>query len=127
MATILTEPDVTSDVLLWEADAGHSREAITLRAGQVYPVGAVLGQVTASGQWTLSPAAAVAGIEGAENAGAVLLVETDATLAAAPGLVSARNSTLAARGLKYHASVADAAGQAAKHDQLAASHLVVRE
>jgi len=127
MATILTEPDVSSDVLLWEADAGHSREAIILRAGQVYPVGAVLGQVAGNQQWTLSPAAPVAGIEGAETAGAVLLVEVDATAAPAPGLVSARNSTLAARSLKYHATVADAAGRAAKHDQLAMTHLVVRE
>jgi len=45
------------DLLKYELNGNYSRETVTLKAGTVYPLGAVLGRITDSGEYCLSPAA----------------------------------------------------------------------
>ena len=75
---VLTEPPSMGDVLKYEVNPNYSREVVTLLAGMPYPVGSVLGKITASGKYTLSPAT---GADGSQVATAVLLYAVDATLA----------------------------------------------
>ena len=56
MATVLTAPSVLGDLVKREFDRDYTRETVTLRAGTAYPMGAVLGRVTADGTYALSPA-----------------------------------------------------------------------
>ena len=125
--TVLTSPATLGDLLKREFDPNYSRETITLKAGTAYPLGAVLGRVTADGKYAFSPAASTTGIEGAEIANAVLIEAVDATAADTPALVIARGPLIVAdRALVFDASVADAAAQSLKHQQLAAHGVVVR-
>lgn len=125
--TVLTSPATLGDLLKREFDPHYSRETVTLKAGTAYPLGAVLGRVTADGKYVLSPAASTTGIEGAEIANAVLIEAVDATAADTPALVLARGPVIVAdRALAFDASVADAAAQSLKHQQLAAHGIVVR-
>ncbi|WP_281193477.1 head decoration protein [Magnetospirillum moscoviense] len=90
-------------------------------------MGAVLGRITVSGEYRLSPAAEVVGDEGAETAVAVLLQAVDATDGAATGLIAARGPViLADAALVFDASVDLPAEIAAKRSQLAAQGLVAR-
>lgn len=57
--------------------------AVTLKSGQVYPKGAVLGKITASGLCTLVDSTAV---DGSQTAKYILSEEVDATAADAPGI-----------------------------------------
>ena len=75
---VLTEPPSMGDVLKYEVNPNYTREVVTLLAGMPYPVGSVLGKITASGKYTLSPAT---GADGSQVAMAVLLYAVDATLA----------------------------------------------
>ncbi|MBY0431139.1 MAG: head decoration protein, partial [Rhodospirillales bacterium] len=103
------------------------RETVTLKAGTDYPLGAVLGRITASGKYRLSPAAEVIGDEGAETAIAVLIAAVDATGADQTGLVVARGPAIVAdAALIFDASVDQAAEKAAKMNQLAAAGIVAR-
>jgi hypothetical protein len=98
-----------------------------LKAGTSYPLGAVLGRITASGKYRLSPAAQVVGDEGAETAVAVLIDGVDATAADTQGLVVARGPTIVSKAiLAFDASVDLPAEIAAKHAQLAAAGIVPR-
>ena len=125
--TVLTSPATLGDLLKREFDPNYSRETITLKAGTAYPLGAVLGRVTADGKYAFSPAASTTGIEGAEIANAVLIEAVDATAADTPALVLVRGPVIVAdRALVFDASVADAAAQSLKHQQLAAHGVVVR-
>jgi len=83
---VLTEPPSMGDVLKYEVNPNYTREVITLLQGLPYPVGSVLGKITASGKYTLSPAT---GADGSQVASAVLLYAVDATLADATGIVVA--------------------------------------
>ena len=124
---VLTSPATLGDLLKREFDPNYSRETIILKAGAAYPLGAVLGRVTADGKYVLSPAASTAGIEGAEIANAVLIEAVDATAADTPALVLVRGPAIVAdRALVFDTSVADAASQSLKHQQLAAHGIVVR-
>ena len=125
--TVLTSPATLGDLLKREFDPHYSRETVTLKSGTAYPLGAVLGRVTADGKYVLSPHAAVTGSEGAEIANAVLIEAVDATAADTPALVLVRGPVIVAdRALAFDASVADAAAQSLKHQQLAAHGIVVR-
>jgi hypothetical protein len=122
---VLTEPPRMGDTLKYELDPNYTREVVTLLAGTAYPVGAVLGKITASGKYTLSPAT---GADGAQVATAVLLYAVDATLADAIGIVLARGPAIVSRaGLAWGASVDDAAKIAAKIAQLTAVGIVARD
>ena len=122
---VLTEPPSMGDVLKYEINPNYTREVITLLQGLPYPVGSVLGKITASGKYTLSPAT---GADGSQVANAVLLYAVDATLADATGIVVARGPTIVSRaGLAYGATVDDGTKIAAKLTQLAAVGIIARD
>ena len=126
MAT-LTSPADLGAVLKREYDRDYNRETVTLESGTDYPIGAVLGVITASGNYALSPHASTVGIEGAETAAAVLLVATDATSADTEAVVLVRGPAIVAdTPLVVDASVDDATKLAAKHAQLVALGIVPR-
>ena len=72
---VLTEPPSMGDVLKYEVNPNYTREVVTLLAGLPYPVGSVLGKITASGKYTLSAAAAG---DGSEVPDAILAEDCDA-------------------------------------------------
>lgn len=124
----LTSPPTLGDLLKYELSGNYCRETVTLRGGASYPLGAVLGEITASGKYILSPAAAVVGDEGAEVARAVLLEAVDATGGDATGLVLARGPAIVAKSaLGFDASVDQPAEIAAKHAELAAQGIIARD
>lgn len=126
MPTLVKGPTL-GDLVKYEAYPAYNREVITLLAGTSYPLGAVLGKVTATGKHRLSPNALVAGAEGAETASAVLVEAVDATAADKPGVVVARGPVMLSRAeLRFDSTVNDAAKRAAKEAQLAVPGLVVR-
>lgn len=127
MPTLTMSPTL-GDLLKFELNASYCREAVTLKAGTNYTLGAVLGRITASGKYRLSPAAQVAGDEGAETAIAVLIQSVDATGGDKTGLVVARGPVIVSKAaLVFDASVDQPAEKDAKHTQLAAAGLVPRE
>ena len=125
--TVLTSPATLGDLLKREFDPDYSRETVTLKSGTAYPLGAVLGRITATGKYALSPKAEVSGSEGAEIACAVLIAPVDATAAEAEAVVVLRGPAIVAdAALVLDASVDDAPATQAKHQQLAAHGIVVR-
>ena len=123
--TVLTQPPGMGDVLKYELNPNFTRETITLLAGAAYPVGAVLGRITASGKYKLATAA---GSDGAQTAAAVLLYAVDATAADASGLVAMRGPAIVSKAaLVFDATVDDAAKTAAKHAQLTALGIIARD
>ncbi len=125
---VLTKAPSLGDLLKFELSAGYCRETVTLKAGTSYPLGAVLGRITASGKYRLSPATEVVGDEGAETAIAVLLEAVDATAADRTGLIAARGPVILSKAaLAFDASVDQTAEKTAKHVQLAALGLVARD
>ncbi len=122
---VLTEQPSMGDVLKYEVNPNYTREVITLLQGMAYPVGCVLGKITASSKYTLSPAT---GSDGSQIASAVLLYAVDATLADAEGIVVARGPSIDSRaGLAYGATVDDGAKITAKLTQLAAVGIIARD
>ncbi len=122
---VLTEQPSVGDVLKYEVNPNYTREVITLLQGQPYPVGSVLGKITASGKYTLSPAT---GADGSQVASAVLLYAVDATLADAVGIVVARGPSIVSReGLAYDATVDDGAKITTKIGQLATVGIIARD
>ena len=122
---VLTEPPSMGDVLKYEVNPNYTREVITLAAGMPYPMGAVLGRITASGKYKLATSG---GTDGAQTASAVLLYAVDATLADATGIVVARGPAIVSRaGLAYDATVDDGTKITTKIGQLAAAGIVARD
>ena len=123
--SVLTQPPAMGDVLKYELNPNFTRETVTLLAGTKYPVGAVLGRITASGKLKLSTAT---GSDGAQTVAGVLLYATDATAADMPGVILARGPALVSKAaLLFDASVDDAAKTAAKHAQLTALGIIPRD
>ena len=123
--SVLTQPPTMGDVLKYELNPNFTRETITLLVGASYPVGAVLGRITASGKMKLSTAT---GTDGAQNAAAVLLYDVDATAADVAGIAVLRGPAIVSKAaLVFDASVDDAAKTAAKHAQLAALGIIPRD
>ncbi len=128
MPIVMTAAPTLGDLVKHDANPEYTREIVTLKSGQEYPAGAVLGKITASGHYTLAPATETAGLEGAEVACAVLLENVDATTAEADGLVLARGmSIVAENALTMDASVDTALERELKNQQLAAYGIVVRQ
>ena len=122
---VLTEPPSMGDVLKYEVNPNYTREVITLLAGMPYPVGAVLGRITASGKYKLATSG---GTDGAQTATAVLLYAVDATLADAVGIVVARGPVIVSRAaLAYDATVDDGAKITTKLGQLASVGIITRD
>lgn len=123
--TVLTQPPTMGDMLKYELNPNFTRETITLLAGTAYPVGAVLGRITASGKYKLATSG---GTDGAQTAAAVLLYAVDATGADAIGVVIVRGPAIISKGtLVFDATVDDAAKAATKHGQLAALGIIPRD
>ena len=123
--TVLTQPPTMGDVLKYEVNPNFTRETITLLAGTAYPVGAVLGKITASGKYKLATSG---GSDGAQTAAAVLLYAVDATGADAIGVVIVRGpAIISKRTLVFVPTVDDAAKTATKHGQLAALGIIPRD
>ncbi|WP_216662907.1 head decoration protein [Diaphorobacter sp. JS3050] len=64
MSTPLISPSTLGDLIKRESDPDYTRETVTLKAGTAYPLGAVLGRITADGKYTFSPVASTTGTEG---------------------------------------------------------------
>jgi len=122
---VLTQPPTMGDVLKYELNPNFTRETVTLLAGTNYPVGAVLGRITASGKLKLSTAT---GTDGAQTAAAVLLYATDATAADLNAVVIVRGPAIVSKAaLVFDASVDDASKTAAKQAQLTALGIIPRD
>ena len=123
--TVLRQPATMGDVLKYEVNPNFTRESVTLLAGINYPVGAVLGRITASGKHKLATSG---GSDGAQTAAAVLLYAVDATLADAVGVVLVRGPAIVSRAaLAYDGTVDDATKITTKISQLAALGIIVRD
>jgi hypothetical protein len=124
----LTMAPTLGDLLKYELNGNYSRETVTLKAGTNYALGSVLGKITATTKYRLSPAAEVVGDEGAETAVAVLLEAIDATAADRAGLVVARGPAIMSKAaLVFDASVDDDTKKAAKHAELSAAGIIPRD
>ena len=122
---VLTKQPSMGDVLKYEANPNYTREVVTLLQGMPYPVGSVLGQITASGKYKLSTSG---GSDGAQTASAVLLYAVDTTLEDATGIVVLRGPAIVSReGLAYDGTVDDATKITAKITQLAAVGIIARD
>ncbi|SNS84282.1 head decoration protein [Antarctobacter heliothermus] len=122
---VLTQPPSMGDVLKYEVNPNYTREVIILLQGMPYPVGSVLGKITASGKYKLATSG---GSDGAQTATAVLLYAVDATLADATGIVVVRGPSIVSRaGLAYDATVDDAAKITTKIGQLATVSIIARD
>jgi hypothetical protein len=123
--TILHQPATMGDILKYEVNPNFTRETVTLLAGTAYPVGAVLGRITASGKYKLATSG---GSDGAQTASAVLLYAVDASATDAIGVVVARGPAIASRAaLVFDATVDDGAKITTKHGQLAAQGIIPRD
>ena len=123
--TVLQQPATTGDVLKYEVNSNYTRETVTLLQGMPYPVGSVLGRITASGKYKFATSG---GSDGAQNAAAVLLYAVDATLADAIGIVVARGPAIVSRSaLAYDATVDDGAKITTKLGQLASLGILPRD
>ena len=112
------------DLVKYDDNPDYTRETVTLLAGTSYPLGAVLGKITASGKYKLATAT---GTDGAQVASAVLIEAVDATAADATGVVLARGPAIVSDAqLVYDATVTTAAQKTAKIDQLKAAGIVPR-
>ncbi|TJZ89686.1 head decoration protein [Paracoccus gahaiensis] len=122
---VLTEQPSMGDVLKYEVNPNYTRETVTLLAGASYPVGAVLGRITASGRYRMATSG---GTDGAQTAIAVLLYPVNALLADAVGVVVARGPAIVSKaGLAYDPTVDDAAKITTKLGQLAAVGIIPRD
>lgn len=125
---VLTMAPTLGDLLKYELNGNYCREVVTLKSGTNYALGAVLGQITASGKYRLSPDAEVTGDEGAETAVAVLIEAVDATDGDKAGLIVARGPAIVSKAaLVLDDSVDDETKRAAKHAQLSAAGIVPRD
>ncbi|NHQ74539.1 head decoration protein [Roseovarius gahaiensis] len=123
--SVLTQPPTMGDVLKYELNPNFTRETVTLLAGTNYPVGAVLGRITASGKYKLATSG---GTDGAQNAAAVLLYATDASAVDQEAVVILRGPALVSKAaLVFDASVDDAAKITTKHNQLVVLGIIPRD
>ena len=122
---VLTQPATMGDVLKYDVNPNYTRETVTLLTGTAYPVGSVLGRITASGKYKLATSG---GSDGAQTAAAVLLFAVDATLADAIGIVVVRGPAIVSRAaLAYDATVDDAAKITTKIGQLTSLGILARD
>jgi hypothetical protein len=115
--------------ILREPDGTVSREVVTIASGEgVLEPGTVLGKVTASGKYVASPAAQVAGKEGAETATVILGYGVDATSADAKAVVVDGAGGVEVKNpmLIFHSSVNDATKRNTKLTQLRAVGIKAR-
>lgn len=110
--------------VLSEAEFGRSRDTVTVVSGEgELAPGTVLGKVTASGKYAISPAT---GSTGEEAAVAVLAYAVDASSADAEAVVVTRAAQVIAAELTYDSSVDDGTKVAAKAAELETAGVIVR-
>ena len=91
--TVYTEGNYTGDLLKYELNPLYTRETVTLVSGQKLTVGAVLGRITASGEYTiLAPGAS----DGSQTVAGVLLIDCDASSADAKAVIIKRGPAVVA-------------------------------
>lgn len=118
--TVFTEPRWAGEFILSEEnDGAGSRETITVVAGAgVIAPGSVLGKITASGKYQLSPDT---GADGSQVASVIAINGCDATTADKQIVALVRFAQVNGNGLTYHSTVSDDTKKTAKQTQLAAS------
>ena len=122
--TVLNEGRHHGEFLMSEAQGQRSRGNITVASGAgVIVPGAVLGKVTATGQYLASSNTAD---DGSEAAVAVALYGCDATDAAADIAAIVRDAEINGSVLTYHADRDEVAEKAAANAQLEAAGIIVR-
>lgn len=127
MPGIVTETPRDLGFVLSEANGLLSRDTITIGAGAGKVLaGTILGKVAATGKYYPSPAAQVAGKEGAETAVAVLGYEVDATSVDVVAVAVTNDAEVKKPMLVFEASVNDATKRAAKLTQLRAVTIKAR-
>ena len=121
--TAIKESLNLGDLLKYEAPQLYSRDVVTVLAGEVLPLGAVLGQVTASTKVkALDPSAT----DGSETAAGVLLEACEALNGDRPdGLIVARHAILADHALVWPVGIT-APQKVTALSQLKALGLLVR-
>mgnify|MGYP000851690624 CR=1 FL=1 len=121
---VLTEGLNLGDLLKYEAPNLYSRDQVTLAAGQVLALGAVVGVVTASAKVkAVDPSAT----DGTQVAAGVLIQAVDAHLADRDdGLIVARHAIVADHALVWPAGITVAEKQSAIA-QLKAIGVLVRK
>ena len=119
--TVLNETLHAGGFLVSEANNTRSRDKVTILAGQVLPVGRVLGIVTVSGKYVGYDNTAT---DGSETAAAILFDAVDATGSDASATVIARDAEVNASELDWGAN--DAAGIEAGIADLAALGIIGR-
>lgn len=108
---VMNEALNLGDLLKYEAPNLYSRDRVTVAAGQVLALGAVVGMITATGKVKeLDPSAT----DGSQFAAGVLLQACDAHLADRDdGLIVARHAIVADHVLVFPVEIAGAEKQAA--------------
>ncbi len=118
----LTEGYFRGEFLVSEAQAGLSREQITLISGQSVVPGEVLGQITSGGKYTAWDEDAA---DGSEGAVAIAHEAIDASAGDVLGWVVIRDAVVNNGDLTYSAS-ADVGELAAAVVNMALTNLIVR-
>lgn len=116
--TVFTEGRHTAEFLVSEGNGTISRETVTIASGQNLAAGAVLGRVTATGNYVAYDDGAA---DGSETAVAVLYSAVDATTAASEGVAVVRMAEVDGGALDWGGADAEA-GTA----DLAAANIIVR-
>lgn len=101
MAT-LTEGASLGDLIRFEEDNRFSREEITVGSGANLGIGAVLGQITAGGNYVLSNPGAS---DGSQTPKAVLVTPALAASAAVKAVALVREAKVNRNALVYHGSI----------------------
>ena len=118
----LTEGYFRGEFMISEADAGRSRELLTVISGQVLVPGEVLGKITASSKYTAWDEDAS---DGSEDAVAIAHEAIDASGGDLAGWLVTRECVVNNSDLTYSAS-ADAGELAAAVVNLALTNIIVR-
>ena len=120
--TTLTQGQNAGEFMVSEGNGHISRETVTLASGQNLKAGAVLGKVTASGEYAEYDPTAT---DGSESAVAVLYDNTDASSAAQSCVAIARDAEVAGAALQWFTGAS--AGQIATGEaELAGAGIIVR-
>lgn len=110
-----------------EANGFRSRNQVTIHGGftgaAVLHAGTVLGKITATGKYAISPAT---GSDGSQTAVAILFDDVDPTLGDIQGAVVDDDAEVRLADLTFDASVTAGAATTAKIAQLAAVGIKVR-
>jgi hypothetical protein len=120
---VLTEGRHAAEFLLTEANGARSRETVTLAESQSVVPGAVLGKVTASGEYGAFDPAAEDGLEAA--AGVALYAAATEAAETAPLVIIARDAEVNQHCLEWPSGITDPEKTAAIA-QLAALGIIVR-